>query len=122
MKKSIRIAIPTILILLFIFIMTTGSILKQPLSSDEVDVQQLIKAVEKEIISENWEHANEQLELTKQTWSKVVKRIQFSTERDEIFELQKSLERTEGYIKAKDKGGAMAELAEARHILNDIGT
>jgi len=113
-------AIPIALLALFVAVMTTGGILKQPMKQAE-DVVQLIEQLEKDVLSQNWESASDHLEKTKKAWTKIVNRIQFSAERDEINELHKALERTGGFIKAEDKGGAMAELAEARNIWKGLG-
>lgn len=120
MKKSIRIAIPIVLLALFIAIMTTGALLKKPMANDD-DVMQLIEQTEDNILNQNWEKASIHLKEAKKAWSKVVRRIQFSAERDEINELHKALERTGGFIRAEDKGGAMAELSEARNIWTELG-
>lgn len=120
MKKSVRIIIPIILLGLFILAMTTGGLLKKPMS-DEDDLISFIEKTEKEVLNQDWKKASTHLSDAKKAWKKVVRRIQFSAERDEINELHKTLDRTRGFIEAKDKGGAMAELAEARNIWKELG-
>lgn len=120
MKKSVRIIIPIILLGLFILAMTTGGLLKKPMS-DEDDLISFIEKTEKEVLNQDWEKASTHLDDAKKAWKKVVMRIQFSAERDEINELHKTLDRTKGFIEAKDKGGAMGELAEARNIWKELG-
>lgn len=120
MKKSLSIAIPIFLIAIFVAAMTTGSFLKQPMASDD-DVMLSIEKMEDEILNQDWEKASAHLKDAKKAWKKVVVRIQFSAERDEINELHKALERTGGFIQAEDKGGAMAELAEAQNIWKELG-
>jgi len=116
----IRKVIPIISLALFIAIMTTGTVFKKPMSEND-DVLTLIEKVEEKILNQNWDTALDHVSETKKAWKKVSKRIQFSAERDEINTLGKTLDRTEGFIKAKDKGGAMAELAEARSIWQELG-
>lgn len=120
MKKSIRIIIPIILLGIFIAIMTTGAILKMPMSKED-DLITFIEKMEEEVLNHEWEKASEHLDDAKNAWRKVVRRIQFSAERDEINDLHKTLDRTRGFIKAEDTGGAMAELAEARNIWKELG-
>ncbi len=120
MKKSVRIIIPIILLGIFILAMTTGGLLKKPMS-DEDDLISFIEKTEKEVLNQDWKKASTHLSDAKKAWKKVVRRIQFSAERDEINELHKTLDRTRGFIEAKDKGGAMAELAEARNIWKELG-
>lgn len=120
MKKSIRILIPVILLAFFIAVMTTGALLKKPMGKKD-DLIHYIELMEEEILEQNWKEASDHLSDAKKAWKKVVTRIQFSAERDEINELHKTLDRTSGFIKAEDKGGAMAELAEARNIWTELG-
>lgn len=120
MKKSVRIIIPIISLGIFILAMTTGGLLKKPMS-DEDDLISFIEKTEKEVLNQDWKKASTHLSDAKKAWKKVVRRIQFSAERDEINELHKTLDRTRGFIEAKDKGGAMAELAEARNIWKELG-
>lgn len=120
MNKSVRIIIPIILIAIFIAVMTTGALLKKPMSKED-DLIHIIELLEKEVLDQNWDEASGHLDDAKKAWTKVVRRIQFSAERDEINELHKALDRTNGFIKAADKGGAMAELAEARNIWKELG-
>lgn len=112
--------IPIISIIIFILIMTTGSLLKKPLFGDD-DVIHYIDDVRDKIKNENWEMASDQLKKAQKSWKKVVHRIQFSTERSEINSLKVNLERTHGFISAKDKSGALAELSEARYIWTELG-
>ncbi|MEI3604088.1 DUF4363 family protein [Pseudogracilibacillus sp. SE30717A] len=120
MKRSVRIIIPIILIAIFIAVMTTGALLKRPFGTED-DVMELIAKMETEVLNNEWDKASQHLDEAKKAWTKVVHRIQFSAERGEISTLHKSLDRTEGFIKAEDVGGAMAELAEARHIWKELG-
>ena len=112
--------IPIISLCLFIAIMTTGSILKKPLFGDD-DVIHYIDDVMLNVTNEDWQAASDQLEKAQKAWKKVVHRIQFSAERDEINMLKTNLERTHGFIAAEDKGGAMAELLEANYIWTELG-
>ncbi len=120
MKRSARVIIPILFIAIFIAIMTTGALLKRPFGQED-DVIHLIEQMESNVLNSEWDQASTHLHEAKKAWTKVVHRIQFSAERDEINTLHKALDRTEGFIKAKDAGGAMAELAEARHIWEELG-
>src|SRR5690625_5884499 len=116
----IRKLIPIIILALFIAVMTTGAALKKPMSDND-DVLHLIEKTETEILNQEWDTASEHLSKAQKAWKKVAMRIQFSAERDEINTLGKTFDRTSGFIKAEDKAGAMAELAEARSIWKELG-
>lgn len=111
---------PFILLACFIAVMTTGSLLKKPLAKDD-DVMLFIDNVKSDVKEEKWELAKDELEKLEKAWKKVVIRIQFSSERDEIKQLQRIIERTRGYVDAKDKGGALSDLAEAEFIWTELG-
>ncbi|HEX6593154.1 MAG TPA: DUF4363 family protein [Bacillota bacterium] len=111
---------PVILIGLFIAIMTTGSFLKKPLREDD-DVIYYLNHVQEDIEDEDWKSAAEYLTKTQKAWDKVVQRIQYSAERDEINMLKTTFERTNGFIRAKEKAGALAEIAEAQFIWKELG-
>lgn len=119
MKFSLKL-IPITMVGLFVIMMTSGSFLKKPLN-DEDDVMLHIQQLKENVQNEQWEVASDHLEKTIQAWKKVVKRIQFSVERDEINSFRKTLERTKGFIKAEEKGGALAEIDEAHHIWTELG-
>lgn len=63
-------------------------------------------------ITENWEAANRTDNLAI-VWNKVVKRVQFSSERNEINAFSTNLARLRGAINAKDKSNVLIELSEA---------
>lgn len=120
MSRIVRMTIPIILLAIFITIMTTGAFVKKPMNKED-DVLALLHELETGIMNEEWEVARSDLEHTKHAWEKVVKRIQYSAELGEISSFHIALERIEGYIQAKDKGGAMAEIAEANYIWSELG-
>lgn len=121
MKKFILYKIiPLLIISVFVCIMQSGMALKQPLSKKD-DVIFYMDAVEEHIISEQWEIALELLIEMEKAHEIVVKRIQYSVERDELDSLTTSMKKAGGYIRAQEKGGALAELSEVRYLWNGLG-
>ncbi|MGY0693913.1 DUF4363 family protein [Virgibacillus sp. FSP13] len=112
--------IPIILIGLFIFVMTSGSLLKKPMFGDD-DVAHYIHNVKESVHDKSWKTASKNLNKAQKAWKKVIPRIQFSVERDEMNMFGKKLERTQAFISAKEKGSALAELAEAQYLWKEFG-
>ncbi len=119
MKKFISAAIPISILIIFIIVMQSGSLLKRPIGNED-DIPQSIFSLIEEVQNENWDEVQKKAEKLDETWNKVVKRIQFSSERDEINYFYTSLARLKGAIMAEDKATALAELNEAYNHYNHL--
>jgi hypothetical protein len=120
MRKFLVISIPIVTLLLFVAIMLSGEILKKPFGKDD-NIQQSIESLMQDIQSENWEEASQNVEGLEEAWKKVVKRVQFSEERNEINGFTTNMARIKGAIEAKDKSGGLQELYEANEHWEDLG-
>ncbi|KHO40254.1 hypothetical protein OR62_01965 [Clostridium tetani] len=120
MKKNLAKGIPIITLVIFILVMLSGNYLKRPIGKDD-DVVGFIEIVIEDVNDENWEVADKNREKLEDAWNKIVKRIQFSSERSEMNELDASLARLKGAIMAKDKGLALAELNVAYEHWKSLG-
>lgn len=112
MRKFLVISIPILSLMLFVLIMLSGNILKNSLGNND-NIPEAIELVIKDIQSENWESAREDTEKLLYVWKTIVKRIQFSSERNEISSFDSNLARLSGAIIAKDKSASLMELNEA---------
>lgn len=112
MRKFLVITIPIATLTFFILIMFSSSILKRTLGNND-NISQSIQSIIQDIELENWADANYKTDKLKVTWEKVIKRVQFSSERDEINSLSTNIARLQGSIKAKDKSNSYSELNEA---------
>ncbi|MBE6068757.1 MAG: DUF4363 family protein [Clostridium lundense] len=120
MRKIFIVSIPIVTIICFILIMLSGNYLKNSFSKDD-NVPQLIQVLNENISDEKWEEANKNIERLHEAWSKIVKRVQFSSERDEINEFSFSLARLRGAIKGKDKASSFSEISEAYEHWKELG-
>lgn len=120
MRRFLTIAIPIVTLALFICIMLSGSILKKPLGKND-DVPQAIENILQDINQDNWMEANKDIELLEKAWKKVIRRIQFSAERDEINYVSTSIARLRGAALVEDKANSVIELKEAYHHWRTIG-
>lgn len=120
MRKFLVISLPIVTIALFVLVMLSGNILKKPLGNDD-NIPNSIDILIENVNQENWEAANQNLENFNRVWVKVVKRVQFSSERNEINNFSTSLARLQGALQAKDKSSALQELHEAYEHWEDLG-
>jgi len=109
MRKFLVITIPVVTIVIFIAIMLSGNFLKLSLGQND-NIPQSIGLVMKDVSNEDWEAANRDTDNLEKAWKKIVRRVQFSSERDEINAFSASLARLRGAIEAKDKSNALSEL------------
>jgi len=119
-KKLVTIALPVLAICLFILVMVSGSFLKRPLGQDD-DVPGSIERLKRIVLDESWDQADIAADELIAAWEKVVLRVQFSAERDEINSLSDNLARLKGAVQARDKAGALMELYEAYRHWEDLG-
>lgn len=120
MRKFLVISIPVVSIALFILIMLSDSLLKKPLTGND-NIPEAIKLVINDIDNEDWSRAEGNAIKLLDAWDKVVKRVQFSGEKDEIDGFYKNIARLRGAIAAKDKSDAFMELYEAYEHWENLG-
>src|SRR5690554_1185712 len=101
MRKFLIVAIPIVVLILFILIMHSGNILKRPLGQDD-DIPQSINNMIEVVNNDSWEEASNRLKDLEKAWDKVVRRVQFGAERDEINKFYTCLARLQGAVMAKD--------------------
>ncbi|CRZ34147.1 uncharacterized protein DUF4363 [Herbinix hemicellulosilytica] len=121
MRKFLIYAIPITSLIIFILIMQSGNILKKPFGDNDnfpQAINDLIEAVGKEY----WDVADQKVESLTKAWKKVLNRVQFSSERDEINKINICIARIKGAIMAKDKTNALMELYEAFYHWEDLGS
>src|SRR5665648_1275473 len=97
MRKFMVIALPIVTLVLFVMVMLSSNILKQPLGNDD-NIPQSIETVVQDINHENWGAANQATENLNRVWDKVVTRVQFSAERNELDDLTMNIARLKGCL------------------------
>lgn len=120
MKKFCIRAIPIAALAIFILIMMSDNFLKKPIGKDD-DVPGSIQLILKDVNNEKWDEASKNTEQLAKAWKRVVKRVQFSAEKDEINMLDMNIARLRGAILTKDKSNAALELGEAYEHWDNIG-
>ena len=101
--------LPSALILLFSILLLSGSWLKNPLGNDD-RIFESIKKLECYAKQEKWNEAKLQVDYADKAWEKIVNRIQFSIEREDVYAILELLSRVRGAIVAKDKEAIIQEV------------
>lgn len=120
MRKFIIYATPIVLLALFICIMLSGSFLKKPLGKED-SIPKIIKEIIGDVNNGDWETVNTKVDKFDKTWKKIVTRVQFSSERDEMNFVSVNIARLRGAVQAKDKVNALIELNEALIHWKELG-
>ncbi|MFD1020985.1 DUF4363 family protein [Thalassobacillus hwangdonensis] len=109
MKKIILYLVPILTIILFILVMNSGYVLKKPLGNDD-RLLEAITQIESDVKEEEWDHAKEHITYSEKAWTKIVRRIQFSLEKEYVIEITGILSRIKGGIEVKDDKGIIQEI------------
>ncbi|AQS05686.1 MULTISPECIES: DUF4363 family protein [Clostridium] len=120
MRKFLVISIPIVALIFFVLIMLSGNILKEPMGNDD-NIPESIQLLIQDIESGNWESANIKTDNLSNSWKKIAKRVQFSSERDEINQFDICISHLRGAIMARDKSSSLIALNEAYAHWNDLG-
>ncbi|MGK0469152.1 DUF4363 family protein [Clostridium sp.] len=111
MKKFISYSIPIITLTVFVLIMLSGSYLKKPRNSSE-DVIAFTQISIVHAKAEKWDMLKKDITSITTSWNKIVPRIQFSVDRDEIYNINLNISRLRGSIASQDKSSTIMELYE----------
>jgi len=121
LRKLLFYLIPILSLAMFFAIMNGGIILKNSIGERDHHFIKYHNDIINSVKDEQWEQAISDSEKLKAAWKKKIPWIQFSVERDQINGIDVSLARLKGYLEAKDKAGALAELYEAKRHWDDLG-
>lgn len=120
MRKFLVVSIPIFSLIVFVLVMLSGNILKKSFGKND-NIPEAIQTVIQDVQSENWENAKENTKNLSDTWKTIVKRVQFSSERDEINSFDSNIARLNGALIAKDKSSSLIELNEAYEHWEGLG-
>jgi hypothetical protein len=120
MRKFIVVSIPLVSLAMFILVMLSGNYLKKPLGKGD-NIPDAIQAVINNVNEGQWEEAANNTDRLNGVWKKVVRRVQFSSERDEINAFSMNVARLRGAIMAKDKSSSLSELEEVHEHWKQLG-
>ena len=119
MKKFISYTIPIVTLTVFVLIMLSGNYFKKPRNSSE-DVVSFVELSVGHANSEKWDKLEQDVTNIDFAWKKIIPRIQFSVERDEIYNISLNIASLRGSIASKDKSSTLIELNEIIENWNEL--
>lgn len=111
MRKILYYSAISLLLLTFVFILNSGDIAKKPWEKDDNFVLYAAR-LQKDVAIKDFQRAEADLKQLKKAWSKIVKRIQYSVEKDEINSIYVNLARLTAHIENRDQKSARVEIEE----------
>lgn len=111
MKKFITYFIPIVTLTIFLILMLGGTYFEKPRNPSE-DVIAFVNLSIKDAKSENWDKLKQDIISIDLAWKKVMPRIQFSVERDELYNISLDIASLRGSIASEDKTSTLIELNE----------
>ncbi len=107
--KWLVFGVPVVILAACVLVMASGAWLKEPFSADD-DVLGLVQELEQLTKKEDWESAWMTAQAAHDAWQRVVNRIQFSVEREIIFQISGSLAKMQGAVQAEDASAILQEI------------
>lgn len=120
MRKLLVIAIPLVILSVFLAVMSSGFFLKNSIGKEQ-SIPQVLSSIISEVEKENWREAGIKTGQLEELWRKVTKRIQFSLGNQEIKAFNTCLSRLKGAIAARDREDSLLELYEANEHWSELG-
>ena len=120
MRKFLNITLTILLLSFFIATMLSGNFLKRSIVNGN-SVPEWINLIIHDIELEQWDEANKKTSELSNSWDKIVKKVQFSSERDEINNFSVNISRLQGSILTQNKNDAILELYEAYEHWDELG-
>lgn len=111
MKKFITYFIPIVTLTIFVLIMLSGNYFEKPRNPSE-DVIAFVELSIKHAKVEKWDTLSQDVVSIDYAWKKIIPRIQYSVETDEIQNINLNIARLRGSIASEDKASALIELNE----------
>lgn len=112
--------LPIFLLVLFVAIMATGSLLKKPFGTQD-RLLESVQTLEKQVEKKQWSEAKSQVEYAMKAWDRIVNRIQFSVEREAIYDILGTLARIRGGVAAEDDQAIMEEIYYFYVLWDNLG-
>ncbi len=116
MKKKVALFI---LIAAFLIALCSCTLLVKPLDKNMHFSEQLVK-LENAIRSENWEQAEESLEVANKAWKRLKPLLQIDIDHDYVHEIEENLAKIEAFIDTEEQPDALAHILLIQETWEDI--
>ncbi len=119
-RKLLIYLVPIVFLLISVGLMAGGSLFKHPLGEND-RLFEAMKSLEADVRNKDWDQAGDEIDYGLKAWGKVVNRIQFSVEREYMFEISGTLARIRGGIEAEDDKAIMEEIYFFYDLWENLG-
>ena len=109
-NKTLLYAIVGIILVFFILLMLSGTILKKPFSQDD-DFNYHLNQIRLAITNDKWEKADNSLKDIEIAWGKVRPRVFFSADQDDIRLIDERIAMLKANVEVREKGLALETVA-----------
>jgi len=116
MKKKVALFTLTAAVLIAL---CSCTLLVKPLDKSMHFSEQLLK-LESAIRSENWEQAEESLEVANKAWKRLKPLIQIDIDHDYVHEIEENLAKLEAFIDTEEQPDALAHILLIQETWEDI--
>lgn len=120
MRKWLMLALAALLLVFFGAVLGSGNFLKQPLGKED-RLLEAVQSIEQHIEKKNWKQAKDKVEYASNAWRRIVNRIQYSVEREYMYDISGILSRIRGGIVAKDDAAVMEEVYFFYELWENLG-
>ncbi|MBU8906876.1 DUF4363 family protein [Desertibacillus haloalkaliphilus] len=121
MKRRLLVyGFPVLIIALSVVVMTSGKVVKHPLKEDDHFIEQ-VKQVHTNVTEKQWGKAEDSIKQAIDTYDSIVNRVQFSVERELIYDIHVSLARIHGCIVTRDDTSAIQEIYVLYELWKHLG-
>ena len=108
-----------VLIVTVLTIISSCTLLTKPIDKN-IHFSEQLSQLESAIRSENWEQADENLEVAKKAWKRLKPWLQIDIDHDYVHEIEENLAKLEAYIDTEEQPDALANLLLIKETWEDI--
>jgi hypothetical protein len=121
LRRVVLYIIPVLTLAAVVLFLNGGQYLKKPVE-DTNDFPRCLQLLKEDINNEDWEAAGSDLDKLQASWNRVLTRIQYGVNRNEVHQINIRISRIRGAIQARDKTAALIEINELENHWNALGT
>lgn len=120
MRKFLTIFIPIFFLAICIMAMLSGPLLKKPWKEEE-NILQYINNIQVYCKEGEWDRSEKEIDKVEKAWESILRRVQYTSEVDEIDDIYNNIARMKGGIMAKDLGITLGSTEEIKTNWENLG-
>lgn len=120
MRKIFWYLIPVVTLAAFVWVMHSADALKKPPGNEE-GVPYYLQLLKDDVTREDWDAATRHQAKLEEAWRSVIPKIQYTIEREEFNEVDRTVARVRGAVAARDKTEALVQINELESGWGELG-